>query len=149
MKGSMTRSAGLFMLLAVLVLLAACRGADDRLLDPRAAYRLIEQNRGGQNFLVLDVRTPGEFRRGYIEGAVLMNYYDRDFRERFAALDRDLTILTYCHVGSRSSGVLDLADSLGFRRVFDLRGGIVAWVREGLPLTTGAAGREAASAPGS
>lgn len=134
MNGSMARPARLVLFLAVLALLAACGGADDRLLDPRAAYRLIEQNRGGQNFLVLDVRTPGEFRRGFIEGAVLMNYYDHDFRERFAALDRDLTILTYCHVGSRSSSVLALADKLGFKRVFDLRGGIVDWKRAGLPL---------------
>ncbi|HCU68228.1 MAG TPA: rhodanese-like domain-containing protein [Desulfomicrobium sp.] len=137
MSMAMPGPARIFLLLAVLALLAACRGADDRLLEPRAAYELIERNRGARDFLVLDVRTPGEFRRGYIEGAVLMNYYDPDFRERFAVLDRSLTILTYCHVGGRSSDVLALADELGFERVFDLRGGIVAWKSEGMPLAGG------------
>jgi rhodanese-related sulfurtransferase len=127
------------LLLAVAALLAACRAADERVLEPRAAHELMERNRDAKDFLVLDVRTPGEFRRGFIEGAVLMNYYAPDFRERFAALDRNLTILTYCHVGSRSSGVLALASELGFARVFDLRGGIVAWKAAGLPLSTGGA----------
>ena len=134
MSMPMPGQARIVVLLAVGVLLAACSAADDRLLEPRAAHELMERNRDAKDFLVLDVRTPGEFRRGYIEGAVLMNYYDPDFRERFAALDRSLTILTYCHVGSRSSDVLALADALGFQRVFDLRGGIVAWKGEGLPL---------------
>jgi hypothetical protein len=52
----------------------------------------MERNSGKKGFLILDVRTPGEFRQGYIEGAVLMNYYDADFRQRFAALDRNATI---------------------------------------------------------
>ncbi len=115
--------------------LTGCLAADERILEPRAAYELIEKNNGRPDFLILDVRTPGEFRRGFIEGAILMDYYAPDFRERFAALDRNATILVYCHSGSRSSDVLQLADSLGFARVFDLRGGIVAWVAEGLPLT--------------
>ena len=116
-------------------LLAGCLEPDARLLEPRAAVDLIAQHRGRPDFVILDVRTPGEFGNGFIQGAVLMNYYDPDFAERFAALDRDLTILTYCHVGGRSSDVLALADRLGFKRVFDLRGGIVAWREAGLPLT--------------
>lgn len=117
------------------LVLSGCLAADERILEPRAAYELIEKNRGRSDFLILDVRTPGEFRRGFIEGAVLMDYYAPEFRERFAALDRRATIFVYCHSGGRSSDVLQLADSLGFARVFDLRGGIVAWVAEGLPLT--------------
>ena len=117
------------------LVLTGCLTADERILDPRAAHELIERNRGRSDFLILDVRTPGEFRRGFIEGAVLMDYYAPEFRERFAALDRSATIFVYCHSGSRSSDVLHLADKLGFARVFDLRGGIAAWVAEGLPLT--------------
>jgi rhodanese-related sulfurtransferase len=115
--------------------LAGCQAADERILEPRAAYELMQKNKGRPDFLVLDVRTPGEFRRGFIEGAVLMDYYAPDFRERFAALERNATIFVYCHSGSRSSDVLHLADRLGFARAYDLRGGIVAWVAEGLPLT--------------
>jgi rhodanese-related sulfurtransferase len=119
------------------LVLAGCQAADERILGPQAAHELIRQNKGRPDFVILDVRTPGEFRRGFIEGAILMDYYAPDFRERFAALDRNATIFVYCHSGGRSSDVLRLADTLGFARVFDLRGGIVAWAREGLPLTAG------------
>lgn len=121
-------------LLVMAALLAGCVREDARLLEPQAAFELIGQNRDRNDFLILDVRTPGEFRQGYIAGAVLLDYYRPDFRERFASLDRDTTILTYCHSGSRSSSVLALAEKLGFKRVFDLRGGIVNWKRAGLPL---------------
>ena len=129
------------------LVLAGCLAADERVLEPRAAHELIEKNRGRPDFLIVDVRTPGEFQRGFIEGAVLMDYYAPEFRERFAALDRSATILVYCHSGSRSSNVLQLADKLGFSRVFDLRGGIVAWVGEQLPLATGAADRDIVPGP--
>lgn len=129
-----------------LALSAACGATDERALEPRVAYELVERN-SGKNFLILDVRTAEEFQRGFVEGAVLMDYYAKDFRERFAALDRDLTILAYCHVGSRSSEVLALADRLGFRQVYDLRGGIVAWVKAGLPLARNGADPVEASDP--
>ena len=115
-------------------LLAGCLQEDERLLEPGAALTLMERNRGKSDFVILDVRTPGEFRQGFIEGAVLMNYYDTDFRQRFASLDRKATIFMYCRSGNRSSSVLALADELGFERVYDLRGGILAWKRAGLPI---------------
>lgn len=121
-------------LLVMAALLSGCVREDARLLEPQAAFELIGQNRDRNDFLILDVRTSGEFSQGYIAGAVLLDYYRPDFRERFASLDRNTTILTYCHSGSRSSSVLALAEKLGFKRVFDLRGGIVAWKRAGLPL---------------
>lgn len=125
----------------VTLVLAGCQTSDERILEPRAIRELIEKNKGRSDFLILDVRTPGEFRRGFIDGANLMDYYAPDFRRRFASLDRSTTILVYCHSGSRSSHVLRLADSLGFARVFDLRGGIAAWVAEGFPVAKGAADR--------
>ncbi|GAB6112710.1 rhodanese-like domain-containing protein [Desulfomicrobium salsuginis] len=134
MSGSTCRRVALAVTWFMALLLAGCLREDARLLEPRAALELVERNRGKADFLILDVRTPGEFRQGYIEGAVLLDYYEPDFRERFAALDRTATIFTYCRSGNRSSHVLALADELGFQRVFDLRGGILAWKSEGLPL---------------
>jgi rhodanese-related sulfurtransferase len=118
----------------MLVFAAGCMGQDTRLLEPEAAAELMRENRGNPDFVILDVRTPEEFRQGYIENAVLIDYYAPDFRDRFARLDRDATIFMYCRSGNRSSHVLALADKLGFRQVFDLRGGIVAWKKAGLPL---------------
>jgi len=122
-------------LVTVLLLLGGCLEQDGRLLDPAVAADLMRVNRDNPDFLILDVRTAQEFSQGYIEGAVLLDYYASDFRERFAQLDRDATIFTYCRSGNRSSHVLKIADDLGFRNVYDLRGGILAWREAGLPLS--------------
>jgi rhodanese-related sulfurtransferase len=118
----------------MLVFSAGCRTQDERLLEPAAAVDLISRNRNNPDFVILDVRTPGEFGQGFIEGAALLDYHSPDFGERFAQLDRDATIFMYCRSGNRSSHVLRMADELGFRRVYDLRGGILAWKEAGLPL---------------
>lgn len=119
---------------AVLLLMGGCLEQDDRLLDPAAAVEIMRQNKDNPAFVILDVRTEQEFRQGHIEGAALLDYYAPDFRERFAELDRDATIFMYCRSGNRSSHVLKMADDLGFRDVYDLRGGILAWREAGLPL---------------
>ena len=69
-----------------------------------------------------------------IEGATLLDYHALDFRQRFAELDRDAIIFMYCRSGNRSSHVLNMADELGFKAVYDLRSGILAWNAAGLPL---------------
>jgi rhodanese-related sulfurtransferase len=120
---------------AVLLLMGGCLEQDVRLLDPAAAVEIMRQNKDNPAFVILDVRTEQEFRQGYIQGAALLDYYAPDFRERFAELDRDATIFTYCRSGNRSSHVLKMADDLGFRNVYDLRGGILAWREAGLPLS--------------
>jgi rhodanese-related sulfurtransferase len=131
----------------MLVFSAGCRTQDERLLEPVAAVDLISRNRNNPDFVILDVRTPGEFGQGFIEGAALLDYHSPDFGERFAQLDRDATIFMYCRSGNRSSHVLRMADELGFRRVYDLRGGILAWKEAGLPLVKG--GMKTSSSPAS
>jgi len=121
----------------LLVFSAGCLTQDERLLEPAAAVDLMSQNTNNPDFVILDVRTPGEFGQGFIEGAALLDYHSPDFGERFAQLDRDATIFLYCRSGNRSSHVLRMADELGFRRVYDLRGGILAWKEAGLPLVKG------------
>ena len=134
-RGAAMRFAVVAALSIMLLFSAACRAQDERLLAPAAATDLMRRNRDNPDFLILDVRTAQEFRQGFIEGAVLLDYYASDFREQFAELDRDATIFTYCRSGNRSSHVLKMADALGFKNVYDLRGGILAWREAGLPLT--------------
>jgi rhodanese-related sulfurtransferase len=138
------RTAFLWVLAA---LLAGCMEGDARLLEPQAARALLENNAGKSDFLILDVRTPEEFRQGYIRGAVLLDYHAPDFRERFAELDRAATIFLYCRSGNRSSSALELADRLGFGRVFELQGGIRAWTAAGLPLVVDGADPKTSSGP--
>ena len=81
------------------------------------------------NHTIVDIRTPYEFRQGYIKGAVNINYYDRKFLENFKDFDKSEPIYIYCRSGSRTSSASRKLVKSGFLNVYDLRGGISNWIR--------------------
>ena len=114
-------------------ILAEAAGGDYRNLSPAEARELIGKRSTGGRFVVLDVRTPQEFREERIEGAVEIDCLSKTFREELAKLDRGSTYLVYCRTGNRSSGALQVMREEGFRDVYHLAGGIVKWKEAGLP----------------
>lgn len=86
--------------------------------------------------ILLDVRTPREFRRSRIAGAVNIDFNADDFGKRIDELDRKRPVLVYCRTGRRSAEACDLLVEKGFARVFHLEGGIVAWEDAGKPVET-------------
>jgi rhodanese-related sulfurtransferase len=86
---------------------------------------------GGNDFVLLDVRTPEEFASGHLDGAVNVDFYSADFATSLAALDRDDRFLVYCRTGNRSGSTLELMEQLGFQDVHHLDGGIVSWSTAG------------------
>lgn len=83
---------------------------------------------------LLDVRTPGEVQKGYIEGAVHIDYFDQNFEKLTSRLDRNKPIIVYCAVGGRSAKSGERLVTIGFTKVYDLTGGITKWQQEGYPL---------------
>lgn len=119
----------------LLVIGAATAGGDaGRNVGPGEAQALIRENAGNRDFVVLDVRTPGEFVQGHLEGAVLVDYRSPGFREEMAGLEKTKTYLVYCRTGNRSARAMGIMGELGFRSTYHLEGGIKRWVKEGLPV---------------
>jgi rhodanese-related sulfurtransferase len=110
------------------------RGETTRNMGPGEAQALILENAGKKDFVVLDVRTPGEFAQSHIEGAVLVDYRSPAFREEMAGRDKAKTYLVYCRTGNRSTGAVKIMRELGFRSYYHLEGGIKQWQEEGLPV---------------
>ena len=81
------------------------------------------------NGILIDVRTPEEFEAGHIDKALNINWFDTEFSQQVADLDRDGTIYLYCKKGGRSAKAARLLDSLGFSNVVDLEGGYDTWVK--------------------
>jgi rhodanese-related sulfurtransferase len=84
---------------------------------------------------VVDVRTQGEYNNGHLTGAVLIDYYKDDFKAKLSKLDKNKPVFVYCAAGSRSGSASDLLAELGFKQIYDLKGGMNAWARAGKPIT--------------
>ncbi len=102
-------------------------------LSPAQARELIGKEAGNPDFVILDVRTPGEFQAERIGDAVLLDYNSGNFRAEAGKLPRGKTYLVYCRTGNRSRGALQVLSEEGFRNVYHLGGGIVEWKEVGLP----------------
>ena len=85
------------------------------------------------NFVILDVRTPGEYYIDHIEDSILIDVQDPSFLEEVSKLDKDLTYLVYCRSGRRSAEASDILVDLGFNDVYNMTGGILDWEAAGFP----------------
>lgn len=111
-------------------------GSVFRQISATEAHKLILEHKSDPDFIVLDVRTPEEYAQGHLPEKTPMNldFYASDFREQLARLDRAKTYLVYCRTGHRSGETVQMMRELGFRRVYDLQGGLTAWQSAGLPI---------------
>ena len=100
------------------------------------AYELIEKNQTNADFVMLDLRTPGEWRYGVIKDALLIDYMAPSFDSKFKELKKDKTYLVFCMSGSRSNKVVKSMTSSGFKTVYHLSEGMQKWYRENLPIVS-------------
>lgn len=125
--------------------LAACRNRAAAIqnetvvhqLSPQDAYAFLQAHKNDPNLVILDVRTPQEFQAGHIAGAVNLDYYARDFPQKLAQLDKNKTYFVYCRTGNRSGNTVAMMRRMGFRHIYELRGGILNWVQAGFPVVSG------------
>ena len=79
----------------------------------------------GDNFLLIDVREPGEFELCRIPGAKLIPL--GTIPQRMGELDPDAEIVLQCRSGKRSADALTFLQANGFTNMWNLKGGILAW----------------------
>jgi len=103
-------------------------------VSAKEAAALIAKNKGVKTFVILDVRTPAEFAEGHIAGAVNIDYYAPDFKERIAKLDKKNSYLVVCRSGNRSGKSCPLLTANGIANVVNMKGGMMGWEFERLPV---------------
>ena len=99
-------------------------------IEPGEADKAIRENK----VVVLDLRTPKEFKAGHIAGARLIDFLDPLFEQELARLDKSKTYLIHCASGNRSTQALDVFKKLKFTSVLHLDGGFQAWQKSGKPV---------------
>jgi rhodanese-related sulfurtransferase len=103
-------------------------------VSPKEASDLIKKNEGNSDFVILDIRTPGEYQSGHIENSIMIDFYSKTFAEEVNRLDKGKTYLIHCRSGNRSTRSMELFKKLQFQKIFHLSSGINGWNSKGLPL---------------
>lgn len=100
-------------------------------ITAKEAHKLILNNRNNQNFVIIDVRTLLEYKKGRIENSLNINYNSEIFKEKIEQLDKNNTYLIYCQYGGRSKRALEIMEKNGFQRIYNLSEGLIGWKSAG------------------
>jgi len=90
-------------------------------IEPRALKQRLDS---GDDVFILDVREPHEYQICNLNGYLIPL---GDLPKRAHELDSAREIVAHCRSGKRSAEAVDFLRKAGFRKVWNLKGGILAW----------------------
>lgn len=100
-------------------------------VSPAEAVALINR----EHAVVLDVREDAEFAAGHITAARHIPLGQLQSRLGELAKLRDKPIVVQCQGGVRSASACAVLKKHGYSRIYNLKGGIAAWMEAKLPVT--------------
>lgn len=109
----------------------AAEAAKDSTVSVRDLKTMLDaRDRGEDDFVLIDVREPGEFEIVQIPGAILIPKGEFMDGSALADLPTDKRIVLHCKVGGRSAEALAVVKGAGFSDAVHVGGGILAWVNQ-------------------
>jgi len=91
-------------------------------IGPREVKKMIDEK---QPFVLIDVREPHEFQICRIPGSTLIPL--GEIPKRMHELDSASEIVVHCRSGQRSARAVEFLMKAGFQKIYNLKGGILAW----------------------
>lgn len=86
--------------------------------------------------IILDTRSKGEFERGHIQNAQLIDLQNPEISKTLLNLPKDKPLYLYCYSGARSISVANFLRQNGYTKIYNLQRGLIDWNNNKLPLTT-------------
>lgn len=83
--------------------------------------------------ILLDVRTPNEYKNGHLKDAGQLNYYSFSFKSKLLLLPKDQPIYLYCNTGWRSERAAKILSRNGYKEIYNLEHGIMEWNLKNFP----------------
>jgi rhodanese-related sulfurtransferase len=122
--------------IAVLVFELRARVHAFAALSATQAVRLMNQGA-----LVIDLRSKELYDAGHIVDARNVPVAELESQADALKKWRDKSVITYCDSGANGAGAARSLMKLGFTKVFNLQGGLNAWVKDNLPLAKTVGGK--------
>lgn len=91
-------------------------------ISPQEARTLVQQKQA----LLLDVRTPQEYREGHVAGSVNLELDQIPAQMAKRYPNQDMHVIVICHSGARSRSAYFMLKKMGYHHLSDL-GGILSW----------------------
>jgi rhodanese-related sulfurtransferase len=108
----------------------AYRQSHYREVNSEEALKMIRNSKP----LILDVRTPSEYKQGHLENSVLIPVQELQSRLKGLEAFKSRDILIYCATGNRSTVASKILIDSGFERIINLRHGIYEWYTKNYPI---------------
>lgn len=119
------------LLVLIVGVLMSCQQNKSQIVKDVSVVEFAKKINNKDSFL-LDVRTPAEVQDGVIEGAVVLDFMDGSFRQKYKSLiPKDKTLYIYCRWGNRSRRAAVFLYENGYTEINHLDGGIKAWNQAG------------------
>jgi len=93
--------------------------------------------------ILVDVRLPFEYRGKIIRDAINIPS-SREMKKLTDTITKDHALFLYCTTDERSRRAAEILYDQGFRKLYNLEGGIVAWKKEKMPVIKGRGKRKKA-----
>ena len=77
-----------------------------------------------QKMVLIDVRSPQEYKEGHLQNAISIPLYELGHQVSKKVANKEELIVVYCQRGSRSKKALKILNSLGYVNVYEVRGGL-------------------------
>ncbi len=87
-----------------------------------------------RNPLILDVRTPQEYKSGHIKNSKLIPIQVLQSQLKQLDIYKNGPVLIYCATGNRSTVASKILIDSGFKEIMNLKRGIVGWHKKKLPI---------------
>lgn len=102
------------------------------LINEIEVTELAQLKEAGEQVRVIDIRQPAELGSGIIPGAEALPMHVIPLR--MEELKRDEKLIMVCRSGARSAQACMFLQQQGYDKVFNLRGGMMAWAGSGLEI---------------
>ncbi len=84
--------------------------------------------------VILDLNKPEHYAKGHIAGSINMQLPEFSADNKKLLKHKDSTVVLVCQTGGESLKGAKSLVKLGFTKVHPLKGGLIAWQKESLPL---------------
>ena len=83
-----------------------------------------------KNLVLIDTRSLKEFQISHLKGSEFVGYESFE-ASRMLHISKSSTVVIYCSVGYRSERIGKKIKEMGFKKVFNLSGGLFQWKNQG------------------